>query len=169
MLMSRRKRGLILNMGSFAGAVPSPMLATYSGTKAFLATFTAALAEEVRQHNILVEHLNTHFVVRRLLHHSNQVSHFHQVSKLSKIRKPSLLTPMPAAYVRSALSKVGLAGGAAFTGRPNTSTPYWSHSILDFVINLIGIPSLFISYTHNLHKDIRRRALRKLEREAKAH
>ncbi len=58
------KRGLILNMGSFAGAVPSPMLATYSGTKAFLATFTSALAEEVAKDNITVEHINTYFVVR---------------------------------------------------------------------------------------------------------
>jgi len=39
------------------------MLATYSGTKAFLATFTSALAEEVKQHNIIVEHVNTYFVV----------------------------------------------------------------------------------------------------------
>jgi len=61
--MVQRKRGLILNVGSFAGAIPSPMLATYSGTKAFLATFTSALAEEVRKDNIVVEHLNTYFVV----------------------------------------------------------------------------------------------------------
>ena len=59
-----RKRGLILNIGSFAGAVPSPMLATYSGTKAFLTTFTSALAEEVKQHKIVVQHINTYFVVR---------------------------------------------------------------------------------------------------------
>ena len=58
-----RKRGLILNIGSFAGAIPSPMLSVYSGSKAFLATFTSALAEEVRQHKIIVEHVNTYFVV----------------------------------------------------------------------------------------------------------
>ena len=58
-----RKRGLILNIGSFAGSIPSPMLATYSGTKAFLATFTSALAEEVKKDNITVEHVNTYFVV----------------------------------------------------------------------------------------------------------
>ena len=39
------------------------MLATYSGTKAFLATFTSALAEEVKKDNIIVEHVNTYFVV----------------------------------------------------------------------------------------------------------
>jgi 17beta-estradiol 17-dehydrogenase / very-long-chain 3-oxoacyl-CoA reductase len=42
------------------------MLATYSGTKAFLATFSSALAEEVRAHDVLVENLNTYFVVRLL-------------------------------------------------------------------------------------------------------
>lgn len=39
------------------------MLATYSGSKAFVSTFTSALAEEVRAHNITVHHLNTYFVV----------------------------------------------------------------------------------------------------------
>ncbi|KIK68958.1 hypothetical protein GYMLUDRAFT_34992 [Collybiopsis luxurians FD-317 M1] len=150
--MVQRKRGLILNIGSFAGSVPSPMLATYSGTKAFLSTFTSALAEEVAQHGITVEHVNTYFVV----------------SKLSKIRKASALIPRPGPYVRSVLSKIGLPCGAAYSRRPNTSTPYWSHALLEYAMAVIDIPSLFISYTHGLHKDIRKRALRKMEREAKA-
>ncbi|KAG7444305.1 NAD(P)-binding protein [Guyanagaster necrorhizus] len=149
--MIQRKRGLILNIGSFAGAIPSPMLATYSGTKAFLTTFTSALAEEVKASNIVVEHVNTYFVV----------------SKLSKIRKPSAFIPLPSSYVKTVLSKVGLACGAIGSGRPNTSTPYWTHAIMDYARTVIGIPSLFISYTHGLHKDIRRRALRKMERDAK--
>ncbi|KJA20003.1 hypothetical protein HYPSUDRAFT_68770 [Hypholoma sublateritium FD-334 SS-4] len=149
--MVEHKRGLILNIGSFAGAVPSPMLATYSGTKAFLATFTSALAEEVAKDNITVEHVNTYFVV----------------SKLSKIRKSSLLIPKPDAFVRSVLSKIGLACGAAFSGRPDTSTPYWSHALLDYAMTLVNSPSLFISYTHGLHKDIRKRALNKIARDAK--
>lgn len=69
-----RKRGLILNIGSFAGAIPSPMLATYSGTKAFLATFSSALAEEVKSSNVMVQHLNTYFVVSFILRgHSLQL------------------------------------------------------------------------------------------------
>ncbi|PPQ89733.1 hypothetical protein CVT25_014134 [Psilocybe cyanescens] len=150
--MVRLKRGLILNIGSFAGFVPSPMLATYSGSKAFLATFTSALAEEVKKDNITVEHVNTYFVV----------------SKLSKIRHSSLLIPKPGPYVRSVLSKIGLACGAEYSGRPNTSTPFWSHSLLEYAISLIGIPSIFISYTHGLHRSIRKRALKKAERDAKA-
>ncbi|KAF8635192.1 hypothetical protein AX17_003968 [Amanita inopinata Kibby_2008] len=150
--MVQRKRGLILNVGSFSGAVPSPMLATYSGTKAFLATFSSALGEELKQHNITVEHLNTYFVV----------------SKMSKIRKASALVPTPASFVRSVLGKVGLPCGAGYSGRPNTSTPYWSHGLIDYGMTLIGMPSLFIWYTHGLHRSIRKRALGKLERKSKA-
>ena len=42
------------------------MLAVYSGTKAFLATFSSALGPEVKKHNIVVEHVNTYFVVRNI-------------------------------------------------------------------------------------------------------
>ncbi|KAJ7817058.1 3-ketoacyl-CoA reductase [Mycena olivaceomarginata] len=113
---------------------------------AFLATFTSARAEEVRAHNIVVEHVNTYFVV----------------SKLSKIRRPSLLIPTPRAYVRSVLSKIGLACGAAGGARPGTSTPYWSHAAVEYVLNAVGLPGVYIWYTHAPHRDIRRRALKKL-------
>ena len=68
-----REQGLILNIGSMAGAVPSPMLATYSGTKAFLSTFSSALGAEVKKHRIVVEHVNTYFVVRVRLRYRNFV------------------------------------------------------------------------------------------------
>jgi 17beta-estradiol 17-dehydrogenase / very-long-chain 3-oxoacyl-CoA reductase len=79
-----------------------------------------------------------------------------------------MLIPNPNAFVRSVLGKVGLACGAAYSGRPNTSTPYWSHALFDYALTLINSPKLFISYTHGLHKDIRKRALKKIAREAKA-
>lgn len=62
-----RKNGLILNIGSFAGAIPSPMLATYSGSKAFLAAWSRALAEEYRSKGITVQLVNAFFVVRPTL------------------------------------------------------------------------------------------------------
>jgi len=77
------------------------------------------------------------------------------------------MVPLPGAYVRSVLSKIGVPCGAAFEGLPNSSTPYWSHGALNFVMYLVGLPKAYIQYTHNLHKDIRRRALKKAEREAK--
>ena len=108
---------------------------------------------------------------------------------MSKIHRPSLAVPTPKAYVRAALSKIGVSGGAF--GKPYTSTPYWSHSLADAVITGLSWPSLFITYTLStsivslartiisrsyilidlgtgLHKDIRRKVLRKREREAAA-
>ena len=94
------------------------MLAPYAASKAFLASFSSALAAEVKGKVVDVETANTHFVV----------------SNMSKIRKPSPLVPTPKAYVRSVLAKIGLPCGALFTGRPFVSTPYWSHALLDWFI-----------------------------------
>ncbi|CAL1707500.1 unnamed protein product [Somion occarium] len=150
--MVQRRRGLVISIGSFSGvSVVSPMLATYAGTKSFLASFSAALAEEVKGKGVDVESLNTYFVV----------------SNLSKIRKPSLMIPTPKVYVRSVLSKIDLPCGALFTGRPHVVTPYWSHALLDWLMNVIGWKMFFARYTHNLHKSINKRALKKIEREAK--
>ncbi|TFK45588.1 3-ketoacyl-CoA reductase [Heliocybe sulcata] len=149
--MVQRRRGLILNIGSFAGALPSPMLATYSASKAFLSTFSGALGEELKPHGITVEHVNTYFVV----------------SNMSKIRRPTPLIPTPASFVRAVLSKIGRPCGAAFTGRPHTSTPFWSHALIDWAMNVAGWKGVFVGYTHGLHESIRKRALRKKEREAK--
>jgi short-subunit dehydrogenase len=46
--MVARGRGRILNMSSFAGWMPWPGLALYSATKSFIASYTRALAAEVR-------------------------------------------------------------------------------------------------------------------------
>jgi 17beta-estradiol 17-dehydrogenase / very-long-chain 3-oxoacyl-CoA reductase len=86
---------------------------------------------------------------------------------MSNIRRTSALIPSPASYVRACLSKIGFSCGAALTGRPGTLTAFWSHALLDYAMHVIGWKTRFIAYTHSLHKDIRRRALRKQEREAK--
>ncbi|KAG8717811.1 hypothetical protein FRC08_006600 [Ceratobasidium sp. 394] len=141
--MIARHRGLVLNIGSFAGAVPSPMLATYSGTKAFLSSWSRALAAELGPKGVDVQLVNTYFVV----------------SSMSKIRRATAMIPLPFTYVRSVLSKIGVQG--------DYSTPYWSHGALAYIISFL--PTAFvINYTLNLHKDIRRRALKKREREAAA-
>ncbi len=45
--MIERKRGGILNVGSVAGFMPGPGMAVYFATKAFVLSFTEALAEEL--------------------------------------------------------------------------------------------------------------------------
>jgi len=52
--MVRRKQGKILNAASTAAFVPGPLQATYYATKAFVLSFSQALAEELREANITV-------------------------------------------------------------------------------------------------------------------
>jgi 17beta-estradiol 17-dehydrogenase / very-long-chain 3-oxoacyl-CoA reductase len=42
------------------------MLAVYSGSKAFLRTWSDSLAAELTPKGVVVEHVNTYFVVRHL-------------------------------------------------------------------------------------------------------
>jgi 17beta-estradiol 17-dehydrogenase / very-long-chain 3-oxoacyl-CoA reductase len=149
-MAQRNKKGLILTMGSFAGWMPSPYLATYSGSKAFLQHWTSALAAELKPKGIDVQ----------------LVLSFHVTGGMSKIRRASLLVPHPKPFVRSALSKIGLGGSIAMA---NTYTPWWSHATLQWIVeSTIGFGnSLGIWYTLKMEEDIRMRALRKAAREAK--
>ena len=52
--MVRRKRGRILNVASIAGFLPGPLQATYYATKAFVLSFSQAIAEELTEQNITV-------------------------------------------------------------------------------------------------------------------
>lgn len=147
--MKSNHNGLIFNMGSFAGLVPTPYLSVYSAGKAFLSTWSQALGTEVANDGIVVEHVNTYFVV----------------SAMSKIRKPSLLIPTPKNYVASVLSKVGVPCGANV---PFTSTPYPMQGIANWAINNLFTNQFWVTQNDNIQKDIRKRALRKREREAAA-
>ena len=147
--MIDRKRGLILTMGSFGGLLPTPLLATYSGSKAFLQQWSTALGSELAHYNISVELVQSYLVT----------------SAMSKIRKPSLTVPSPRSFVRSVLSKIGRSGGAQGWGW--TSTPFWTHAIMQWGLsNFVGLTNrLVVSTNKNMHEGIRKRALRKAERE----
>ena len=52
--MIERRRGGILNVGSVAGFLPGPNMAVYYATKAFVQSFTEALAEELSGIGLIV-------------------------------------------------------------------------------------------------------------------
>lgn len=52
--MVPRRRGKILNVASTAGMVPGPLQAVYYATKAFVLSFSQAIAEELAESNITV-------------------------------------------------------------------------------------------------------------------
>lgn len=141
-------RGLILTMGSFGGLLPSPLLAVYSGSKAFLQNWSAALAGELELDGIDVELVLSYLVT----------------SAMSKVRRTSATIPDPKAFVRSALASVGSRVGAQ--ERFATVTPYWLHALMHFFIeSTVGVYSRVANkLNYGLHKSIRARALKKAQR-----
>ncbi|CAG8452728.1 14741_t:CDS:2 [Acaulospora colombiana] len=114
--MLSRNRGLIINVGSFSGMVATPYLSVYSGSKAFMNTWSQALGAELKSKGIVVENVNTYFVV----------------SAMSKVRRPSFLIPLPRPYVKSVLNKIGVPGGASWV--PFNSNTYPPHALANWVI-----------------------------------
>jgi 17beta-estradiol 17-dehydrogenase / very-long-chain 3-oxoacyl-CoA reductase len=144
-----RKCGLVLTMGSFGGLLPTPLLATYSGSKAFLQQWSNALASELEPSGITVHFIHSYLVT----------------SAMSKIRRSSLLVPSEKPFVRSVLSKIGRRGGSI--GYAYSGSPYWSHGLMMAgIISVLGVYSEWLAgKNRKMHVDIRRRALAKAERE----
>ena len=52
--MLARRRGVVLNIASVAGFMPTPLMAVYGGSKAFVISYSAALAQELRGSGVTV-------------------------------------------------------------------------------------------------------------------
>lgn len=147
--MVKRKRGLILNMGSFGGLLPTPLLATYSGSKAFLQQWSTALGAELEPYGITVQLYQAHLIT----------------SAMSKIRRPTLTVPTAKTWVKTALSKIGRNGGSP--GYAYSSSPYFSHGLMAWFLTCVtGVyGKTVLGINKGMHESIRKRALRKAERE----
>uniref|UniRef100_A0A182K3H2 Steroid dehydrogenase n=1 Tax=Anopheles christyi TaxID=43041 RepID=A0A182K3H2_9DIPT len=60
--MKERQRGLIINVSSIASVGPSPCLATYAASKAYMTSFSVALRDELRQFGVEVQTVRPSFV-----------------------------------------------------------------------------------------------------------
>ncbi|RAH45678.1 ketoreductase [Aspergillus brunneoviolaceus CBS 621.78] len=147
--MIQRKRGLVLTMGSFGGLLPTPLLATYSGSKAFLQQWSTSLGAELEPHGITVELVQAYLIT----------------SAMSKIRRTSATIPDPRSFVKAVLSKIGRNGGSP--SYAYSSSPYWSHGLMAYFLTCItGTMGKFVvGQNKGMHEAIRKRALRKAERE----
>jgi len=138
--MLERKRGVILSISSAAGVVTagSPMLAMYSGTKAFVERFSTSLAGEYAGKGLTIQTHTPYFVS----------------SNMSKMR-PSLTCPKPIKYAQASVAALGKGG-------PNV-VPYFWHWIQHSVME--SAPVWMASKLQlNMHLDIKKRALRKKQR-----
>ena len=133
--MVLRQRGIILNVSSAAGLHPTPLLTFYSATKKFVEYFSVALDNEYNHKGIIVQ----------------CITPFYVTTKLSKIRRPSLLVPTPNAFVRSTIKTIG---------KTNCTFGYYSHAIQGSLVKLIP-ESLYISFIANMLKQLRKKALKR--------
>ena len=88
--MAKKRKGVIINNGSASGRLPTPLLAVYSASKAYVDIFSRALSIEYASKGIVVQSLCPYYVS----------------TKLSKLRA-SMLILSPQAYVSSALKTIG--------------------------------------------------------------
>ncbi|KAF2094285.1 NAD(P)-binding protein [Rhizodiscina lignyota] len=149
--MVEKGRGFILTMSSFGGLLPTPLLATYSGSKAFLQQWSSALGSELAPKGVTVQCVQSYLVT----------------SAMSKVRRSTSLIPSPKTFVRSVLGGIGQSRGAQ--GMAYTSTPFWTHAFMHWgLANTVGTMStMVVNINKSLHEGIRKRALRKAERDAK--
>ena len=85
---------------------------------------------------------------------------------MSKIRRSSWLIPHPKPYVKSVLSKIGVPGGASDV--PYSSSVYPSHALANWIMTNTFNLSFWVNQGLAQQENIRKRALRKREREAAA-
>ncbi|XP_045119330.1 very-long-chain 3-oxoacyl-CoA reductase-like [Portunus trituberculatus] len=90
--MVERGRGLVLNLSSLSSTIPAPLLAVYGASKSYVRSFSESICEEVASRGVTVQCLVPGFVV----------------SNMSRIRRPSLMVPSAAAYVRMSLRTAGV-------------------------------------------------------------
>jgi len=135
--MIKNKRGGIINLSSFSGRIPAPMLATYSGTKAYVDYYSNALAAEYANQGINVMSIAPGLVT----------------SNMSQVKRPKLIAGIvsPEPVVRSALNN--LAYETKWTG-------HWVHSLQEVVMSLVPL-SFATNQILSIHLGIRIRALKK--------
>merc|ERR1711934_125659 len=140
--MLERKRGVILSISSAAGIMTagSPLLAMYSGTKAFVERFSTSLAGEYSKSGVTIQTHTPYFVS----------------SSMSKM-KPNWMCPKPTVFAKASVAKIG-------NGVSNV-IPYWVHALQHYVIESAPI-WLVQKLVGSMHVGIKKRALKKKARQA---
>lgn len=132
--MIERHRGLIINVSSIAGRRPTPLVSLYSGTKRFVDLFSRSLSAECLSRGVFVQSLCPGYVV----------------TKLSGIRKSSLISPTPEQFVSSSLNQL----------TRTMTTGYWSHEIQELISSIL--PEWISNrLTMSILMGVRRKALKK--------
>lgn len=129
--MARSGFGYVLNIGSALSECPAPLLATYGATKAMVKAWSSSLYYEMRPHGVHVE-----CVVPGLV-----------CTKMSRVRRPSLMVPTARTFAECVLRSCG-------TNR--ISVPYLPH-LLSYVV--LGMVPSFLAGRMFYQRAVRIRSL----------
>jgi len=105
--MRERKRGSIINVASTAGFQPVPFMTTYAATKAFVLSFSEALAEENRPFGIKIMALCPGVTD----------TNFFDAAKIQ--RPPARISQTPEAVVETALRALARGNSSVISGWTN--------------------------------------------------
>lgn len=106
--MIDRKRGAIVNISSGSELQPTPYMATYAATKAYVRNFTLAIQEELEGYGIVVQLVSPMFLITKM----NAFS--------KKVMSGGLFIPNAESYTKSTLFTLG---------KTSQTNGWWSHSV----------------------------------------
>jgi len=115
-LLSKNQPALILNLSSFARLIPPPYLALYSGSKAFIETWSEGLSREFAVDGLDIEVMT--FNLGRVSSAINRGREFDRIT-----------VPTSETFARAALHKVGCGKLMVI--------PYWAHDLMAVITNLM--------------------------------
>lgn len=138
--MVRRRRGVIINLSSYSASYPMPLLSVYNASKIFVDYLSRALQFEYQDKGITIQSVLPAYVS----------------TKMSKIRRASLMVPTPSTYVRHALRTVGI---------ESRTYGYWAHKLQGFLQDSLVANTVGANFNSKLAfdalKDVRRRYYKK--------
>lgn len=136
--MVERKKGLIINVSSLSALIPTPLMAVYAGSKAFVHKFSEDLSMEYERQGIVVQSVLPGPVA----------------TNMTKLKKGSWMAPKAEVYVEAVLKKVGI---AFYT------CGYYPHIILHKVSDLFFflLPNIYVRTTLKTMLNVRNRAIKK--------
>ncbi|XP_074659862.1 very-long-chain 3-oxoacyl-CoA reductase-like [Tubulanus polymorphus] len=92
--MVEKKKGVIVNVSSASGAMPTPLLSVYSATKVYVDFFSQGLRKEYESKGITIQCVMPFFVA----------------TKLSGIRRSNFMAPTPKTFVEQTMATIGRQG-----------------------------------------------------------
>jgi len=136
--MADRGKGLIINIASLSAAAPLPYMTVYSATKAYMNNFSSSIEREYYYKGITVQCVLPGYVS----------------TKLSGIKRSTLIAPAPHKYVKSALTTVG---------HYTRTAGFWIHHLQLIALDMLTyISPVFISkLTYNAMAATREKQLRR--------